>query len=105
MRAQRVTMRVLIGVGLLALVAASGCQCSPHLNCYANIIDDISDYEAELDHIYCPALDLTRIGKPAWCERPLTRVLWGTRCGEDCYYGCERGCCDDYFGWHPRRTC
>jgi hypothetical protein len=89
---------------LIAVAAHSGCQCCPALDCYAGVIDDISDHECELDPLYCPCFDLTRIGKPDWCECCINRVLWGTHCCEECYYGCERGCCDDPFLWHPRRT-
>lgn len=95
---------MLAGVAVLALSVGAGCQCSPKLNCYANIIDDISDQEGDLDYLYHPGLDLTRIGKPDWCQDPVNRLLWGTSCCEDYYYGCERGCCDYHFGWHPRRT-
>jgi hypothetical protein len=95
---------VLGTIGLLAVATASGCQCHPALDCYADCIDDVSDHEWELDHLYCPCCDLTRIGMPDWCACKINRCLWGTHCCEDCIYGCERGCCDEHFAWHPRRT-
>lgn len=36
-----------------------------------------------MDALYCPALDLTRIGYPDWCQSPLNRWLYGDCCCRD----------------------
>ena len=50
----------------LALMVASGCQCFPPYNYYANAVDDASDTHLYFDRWYTPRLDLTRMGKPDW---------------------------------------
>lgn len=70
--------------GLLGLVVAAfgtGCQCSPLYESYNDLIDDVADVDPELDPLYCPQLDLTRIGHPDWCQSPVNRAL------------CARACC------------
>jgi hypothetical protein len=54
---------------------------------YADIIDDVNDHSPTFDCLYCPAFDLTRIGKPDWCECPMNRCLdWQCSCNRP-YYG------------------
>jgi hypothetical protein len=71
---------------LAVLASASGCLCRWKTDCYGDLIDDISDHDLELDCLYCPALDLTRIGFPDWCECPVNRALDCQRCAENLPY-------------------
>ena len=57
-------LRVTCLMGLLGII--SGCQCSPWTARYANRIDDISDRKMEIDGVYQPGLDVSRIGMPDW---------------------------------------
>jgi hypothetical protein len=52
-----------------AMLLASGCQCCPLFDCYANAIDDINDTHIYFDRCYNPKYDLTRMGKPDWYSR------------------------------------
>lgn len=56
-------------------IFSSGCQCCHFTECYADIIDDVSDHKIVLDGLYNPATDLNRIGKPDWCACPLNRAI------------------------------
>jgi len=57
-------------------------------DCYGDLIDDVSDHNLEVDCLYCPAYDLTRIGFPDWCECPFNRALDYERCASNLpYYG------------------
>jgi len=73
---------VLAAVAVVLTVALSGCQCVSLTEKYADHIDDISDHPPRLDWLYHPCFDLTRIGKPDWCQCPLNRL------------SCHRRCCD-----------
>jgi len=69
--------------GLAALLAAggfSGCQCSCLFDHYADEIDYIATDEGHFDVLYCPCLDLTRIGRPDWCQCGFNRVLCPCAC-------------------------
>ena len=71
---------------LVCLVSLVGCQCCGVTERYADLIDDVTDYDLELDAWYHPGLDLTRIGKPDWC-RYRWNGIW-----------CKRACCTSYCG-------
>ena len=89
-------------LGLLTLVFA-GCQCCPCSDVYSNVIDDTSDCLAKpsADCLYCPALDLNRIGKSDWCECRLNRLLCCRCCQSDCD---DRNNCD-HCTWTESTKC
>lgn len=60
------------------IIVSSGCQCFKSSNLYYNLIDDVSDSEVYVDRFYRPTLDLTRIGKPDWCQSRFNR--WWCKC-------------------------
>ncbi|MCA9006131.1 MAG: hypothetical protein KDA70_12740 [Planctomycetaceae bacterium] len=64
------------------LIVCSGCQCFRASNVYYNLIDDISDTQLYADRFYRPTWDLTRIGKPDWCQSRFNR--WWCKCCDDC---------------------
>jgi hypothetical protein len=69
-----------IGPVLVCLMMAAGCQCAPLTDPYLDAVDYLADRELELDALYHPAFDLTRIGRPEWC---CCRMNWRW---------CRRGC-------------
>lgn len=71
-----------IGIGLVCLIGASGCQCCALFDCYADVIDHVSESSPRFDCLYHPSLDLNRIGKPDWCQCPVNRLL--------CHRACRR---------------
>ena len=73
---------------LVCVVGLVGCQCCGVTERYADLIDDVNDYDLELDAWYHPGLDLTRIGKPDWCRSRFNRMLCRRACE---LTGCE--CC------------
>src|SRR5688500_14771977 len=85
-------------VGLV--LTFSGCiNCSPCMDHYGDIVDDLGEIEPELDWLYNPCCDLSRIGMPDWCACPHNRWFGGCACcdaeGYRAKYGlyCERcGC-------------
>jgi hypothetical protein len=83
-------MRRMLGwvLCVTTLLASSGCLCRWKTDCYGDLIDDISDHNFEVDCMYCPAFDLTRIGFPDWCACPMNRALDCQRCADNLpYYG------------------
>lgn len=79
--------QLLFGCGLTVFVfATSGCQCSGLTERYADVIDDVADSSPRFDCLYTPCLDLTRIGKPDWCQCRFSGLL------------CRRGCRDGSWG-------
>ena len=64
------------------LIVSSGCQCFKASNRYYNLIDDVSDTQIYADRFYRPTWDLTRIGKPDWCQSRFNR--WWCNCCSDC---------------------
>ncbi|QDV53613.1 hypothetical protein [Gimesia fumaroli] len=64
------------------LIVSSGCQCFKASNLYYNLIDDVSDTQIYADRFYRPTWDLTRIGKPDWCQSRFNR--WWCKCCSDC---------------------
>ena len=75
-----------LAVTLALLALASGCQCCPTAECYYQKIDCIADSELELDWLYFPELDVSRIGKPDWCRCPVNRLLCCCACRPECCY-------------------
>ncbi|MEX1232893.1 MAG: hypothetical protein WEB58_21780 [Planctomycetaceae bacterium] len=69
----------------LLLWGLTGCQCSVLTRYYADAVDDVSDYDLEMDAFYRPTWDLNRIGKPDWCQSAFNR-FW-CRC-----HGCDAYC-------------
>lgn len=69
-------------IGLLVVAGACGCQCWCVYEPYADAVDCIADHEHHLDPLYRPWYDLTRIGRPDWCQCGLNRAL--------CRCACER---------------
>lgn len=65
----------------IVLVTITGCQCSRLTEHYCDAVDCIADHEPDLEHLYNPCYDLTRIGHPDWCCCRHNR-LW-----------CRHGCC------------
>jgi hypothetical protein len=76
-----------IAVSAVVMMLASGCQCCPLFNCYANFVDDVNDTHLYFDRLYNPRYDVTRMGKPDWCG-PLNSHF--------CPCSCENGCYDRY---------
>jgi hypothetical protein len=66
---------------LLALFI-SGCQCCQCTETIGDVADTVSAHEIEADGLYCPALDLTRIGRRDWCQYPVNRWLCPCRCNQ-----------------------
>ena len=61
-------MRYLLLTTALAATLA-GCRCGPLTNCYLDATDCFADNaKVNLDHLYCPATDPTRVGRPDWCR-------------------------------------
>ncbi len=73
-----------ISIASVLLALASGCQCCPLFDHYANVVDDTSDTHFYFDHWYNPRFDMTRMGKPDWCS-PLNRMLCKRCCNNGCY--------------------
>lgn len=65
---------------LMLAVGLSGCQCCCLFERYADEIDRIATDECCLDAFYCPCLDLTRIGRPDWCQCGFNRLLCPCAC-------------------------
>ena len=78
-------LRFLLG-GAALLASAAGCQCCPTANCHYRTVDCIADIEPELDCLYHPELDVSRIGKADWCSCWWNRVWCGCACREQCVY-------------------
>ena len=75
-------MRAGFGCCCILLLSLTGCQCFPVVTeCYQDDIDVIADHECQLDWLYHPGLDLTRIGYPDWCRSKVGHWLCGDRCG------------------------
>lgn len=68
-------------VAIIFIVTLAGCQCSRVTERYCDAVDHVADYEPNLERLYCPCADLTRIGHPDWCRCRVNR-LW-----------CRHGCC------------
>lgn len=64
----------------MLLVLTAGCQCCPLTDHYASAVDCIADHEHGLDVLYTPCLDLTRIGRPDWCQCRVNRWICPCRC-------------------------
>ena len=67
-------------LALLLVCGLTGCQCCPLTNHYASAVDCIADHEHHLDVFYHPGLDLTRIGRPDWCQCGFNHWLCHCRC-------------------------
>lgn len=65
------------------LIGLAGCQCCGLTEQYQDGIDHVADHQPHLDHLYSPALDLTRIGYPDWCSNPVNRWIYGDCCCRD----------------------
>lgn len=63
---------------------ASGCQCYRVTHRYAGVIDTVSDYKMELDPLYVPGLDISRVGMPDWQRFGLNRLLCPCANGNCC---------------------
>ena len=59
-----------ISVVSAAIIASlAGCRCGHLTNCYLDATDSFADeVKVNLDHLYCPALDPSRVGRPDWCR-------------------------------------
>ena len=68
------------------LLCLAGCQCCPTANCYYDAVDVVADCELELDCLYHPELDVSRIGQADWCRCPVNRLLCGCSCRDQCCY-------------------
>ncbi len=68
------------GLCALMLCCATGCQCCFLFEPYAQAVDEVATCPCNLDCLYIPALDLTRIGRRDWCECPVNRLMCGCRC-------------------------
>lgn len=66
--------------GLLLAGGLCGCQCCSLFDHYADTIDCIATKECNFDRFYCPCLDLTRIGRPDWCQCGFNRALCPCAC-------------------------
>jgi len=69
------------------LGVAGGCNCCCLMDRYGDHVDDIGQCHPELDCLYHPAYDLSRIGMPDWCACPINRILGGCACD------CQECCC------------
>lgn len=93
-------MRWIAIAAICTATLGSGCAvCRCKTECCADVVDDISDHECELDCLYCPSLDVSRIGKPDWCQCPINACLNRSQCA------CNR----PYFGprnrWRDLQAC
>jgi hypothetical protein len=71
------------GLGIALIIGGvCGCQCCRMTDHYADAVDCIATHETELDALYHPGLDLTRIGRADWCQCRINRAL--------CPCACER---------------
>ncbi len=77
-------------IWLVPLLA--GCQFCPLGEPLMCTVDAIADHEPNLDGLYHPACDLTRIGMPDWCECRLSRLK------------CPHACPDVPRGREPYRA-
>lgn len=89
-------LRYLLLCGLLAGTGTlSGCQCYRVTHWYAGLIDNVSDYKMELDPLYVPGLDISRVGMPDWRKFGINHLLCpceNGRCCKNCqpiYYPAE----------------
>jgi hypothetical protein len=64
----------------MMVVSACGCQCCFLYEPYADAVDCVADHEHHFDRLYRPWYDLTRIGRPDWCQCPLNRALCPCAC-------------------------
>ncbi|MFQ5732609.1 MAG: hypothetical protein ACE5KM_11740 [Planctomycetaceae bacterium] len=77
-------MKRLLPMLVPALLAGlAGCQCSGLTERYSDGIDDISDHTPNLEGLYHPCFDLTRIGRPDWMDCGFNR-LWCRNGGVQC---------------------
>ena len=67
-----------------ALLSAASCQCCCHSDQYGDLIDCVSESSPKFDALYCPGLDVSRIGQPDWCESPVNRLWGASRCDDNC---------------------
>ena len=90
-----------IAVALCTMTLAStGCTvCRWTTDCCGDVIDDISDHECELDCLYHPSLDVSRIGKPDWCQCPINSCLDCRQCA------CNRPDCGPRNRWRDLQAC
>ncbi len=65
---------------VVVVVGLTGCQCCPLTDPYADAIDCIADHEHHFEVLYSPCYDLTRIGRPDWCQCGVNRLLCQCRC-------------------------
>jgi hypothetical protein len=89
-----------IYVSGIVIALASGCQCCPWYDSYANVVDDASDTHVYFDHLYNPRLDLTRMGKPDWCS-PFNRFFCKRCCNNGCYDRYDE--CNLYPPFYPNQ--
>lgn len=66
---------------LIVITAAAGCQCIGLTEKYQDKIDRIANHEPHLDRFYKPTWDVSRIGRPDWCQSPINRWWCGKNCG------------------------
>lgn len=71
-------------LAIVCALSAVGCQCCRCSERYNDHIDCASESSPKLDALYCPGLDVSRIGQPDWCEFGLNRYLCPCRCDECC---------------------
>lgn len=82
-------MRRLSCLALLLLLPLlnTGCQCYRLTHRYGGLIDDLSDYKMEIDPLYVPGLDISRVGMPDWQRFGLNRLLCPCANGRCCRRG------------------
>jgi hypothetical protein len=69
-----------LALGLCAVLP--GCiNCCPCMDHYGDLVDDIGQMQPDLDCLYRPWYDPTRIGYPDWCACEFN--CWWAGCG--CY--------------------
>lgn len=92
-------MRWIAAALCAAAFASTGCEvCRWKQDCWADVIDDVSDHECELDCLYCPELDISRMGKPDWCQCPINAWLDWRQCS------CNRPYCGPRNRWRDAQA-
>lgn len=92
----RVTLLVF---GVALAWSAVGCNCCYVMDRYGDHIDDIGRLEPELDCLYHPSYDISRVGMPDWCACPLNRFVDHCACADYEWYRSKYGL------WEERGHC
>jgi hypothetical protein len=68
---------------------------------YGDLVDCIGEMEPELDCLYSPCYDLSRIGMPDWCACPHNRCWAGCACWDSEGYRLKYGLYSERCGCGP----